>query len=51
MTEQGLYEQVGGGGVGMAKKHFIEMFIVKMYFHFKTLSMLIMYAESLIYDV
>ena len=39
------------GGGGMDKKHFIEMFIVKMYFHFKTLSMLIMCAESLSYDV
>ena len=30
----------GGRGGGMDKKtNFIEMFIVKMYFHFKTLSM------------
>ena len=35
----------------MDKKHFIEMLIVKMYFHFKTLSMLIMCAKSLSYDV
>ena len=41
-----------GGGGGMDKKtNFIEMFIVKMYFHFKTLSMLIMCAETLSYDV
>ena len=33
------------------KTHFIEMFIVKMYFHFKTLSMLIMCADTLSYDV
>ena len=40
------------GGGGMDKKHFIEMLIVKMYFNFKTLSMLIiMCAESLSYDV
>ena len=39
-------------GGGMDKKtNFIEMFIVKMYFHFKTLSMLIMCAETLSYDV
>ena len=32
--------RLGGGGGGMDKKtNFIEMFIVKMYFHFKTLSM------------
>ena len=40
-------------GGGMDKKtNFIETFIVKMYnFHFKTLSMLIMCAETLSYDV
>ena len=39
------------GGGGKKKTNFIEMFIVKMYFHFKTLSMLIMCAETLSYDV
>ena len=37
---------------GFKKTNFIEMFIVKMYFHFIiTLSMLIMCAETLSYDV
>ena len=42
--------RLGGGGMDK-KTHFIEMFIVKMYFHFKTLSMIIMCAETLSYDV
>ena len=41
-----------GWDLRMEKKHFInELFMVKIYFHFKTLSMLIKCAESLSYDV
>ena len=42
--------RLGGGGMDKKTKC-IEMFIVNMYFHFKTLSMLIMCAETLSYDV
>ena len=42
-----------GGGAWIKKQILLRclLFIVKMYFHFKTLSILIMCAETLSYDV